>query len=234
MIEENIKVNVETKVEKWSRECSENGFKFLRKSSENSKCSIAECNVCGHVDSFYQHHMRDGKVRCEQCLIQKYKAAVKHGWEYVDKTVNKTKSYVILKHNCSDNLVTVESGNFLNGKYDCPHCMHSHYDEQSYFYIIKVTNNNNSIIKIGVANNTNRRFRQYGLPDDAILEIVHIEPFPSKRLAITFESAMKQALKEYKVVSDIDKEIFKCQGHTECFTDKSLEYLEKFFNTASE
>lgn len=217
----------------YSNECLEYGFKFIGKSPDNSNYSIAECNVFGHVDRYQQCAMRKGEVRCEQCLIQKYKEAVKPGWEYVDKSVIKKHTYIILKHNCSENLVTVDSSAFLKGVYDCPHCMHGHYDDPSIFYVIKVTHNNKSIIKIGISNNATRRFRKYGLPDDATLEIIHTEPFETKRLAVTFESTMKLALRDYKVDNEIAKEIFKDSGFTECLTVDSLEVITRLLTKQS-
>lgn len=212
---------------KYSNECLAQGFKYLGKSSENSKCSIAECLTCTHVDSYDSGAMRDGRVRCNQCLVNKYKSLVKPDWQYIDKTVIKNNSHVILKHHCSDNLVTVHSSHFLKGSYDCPHCSQTHFDNPSYFYTIRITHNNQTLVKIGISNNPYQRFTQYGLPESATLEIIHVKPFPSKRLAIAFESMMKESLKDFKIPEDTSKNIFTIQGHTETFSAESLNTINQ-------
>lgn len=52
-------------VEKYKAECLEQGFKWLGKvDANNSQC---ECLTCGHIDTYHQGNMRDGRVACSNC-----------------------------------------------------------------------------------------------------------------------------------------------------------------------
>ena len=108
---------------KWCEECSAVGLTWIEKVDGNrSKCS---CNVCGHIDDYRQDNIRRGNVRCTACQITKYKSALKDGWTFINHHCENGQSYVNIQHSCSDTIVKVKSGNFLNGSYDCPHCMHT-------------------------------------------------------------------------------------------------------------
>ena len=200
-------------------ECSAEGFTWIEKVDKNrSRCS---CNVCGHVDVFAQANIRAGNVRCKACQNTNYKSAAKDGWEFINHFCEERKTYVNLKHYCCDDLVEVDIGNYIKGKYSCPHCSHTHYNDQSYFYVIQV----GDIIKLGISNRPDQRYTQYGLPEDStIIEHLRI-PLETKRDALVVESHAKQLVKDFKIPSDIAKQMFTKSGHNECYSIDALDLL---------
>ena len=207
-------------VEKYTAECSAAGFEYIGKSSRVGY-SVVKCMVCGAVDEFQQGNIRGGRVRCKDCQISKYQQASKDGWTFINHYCENHRSYVNIQHRCSDAIVKVEVGAYLNGSYDCPHCMHSHYSDQSYFYVIQVED----IIKLGISNRPAHRYTQYGLPEGAnVIEHLRI-PLENKRDALVVESYAKQLAKEYKIQPDIAKQVFTQSGYNECYSLESLDLL---------
>ena len=204
---------------KLSEECSAVGLTWIAKvDGDYSKCS---CNVCGHVDDFRQDHIRIGNVKCTACQIIKYKQAAKQGWSFINHYSKNKQSYVNLKHNCSDAIVKVHTGNYLIGGYDCPHCMHTHFSDPSYFYVIQV----GDIIKLGISNRPDERYTQYGLSDDStIIEHLRI-PLETKRDALLVESHAKQLVKDFKIPSEAAKQVFTKSGFNECYDIECLPML---------
>lgn len=204
---------------KLREECSAVGLTWIEKVDKNySKCS---CNMCGHVDSYVQNHIRRGNVKCTACQITKYKAALKDGWTFISNYGENRKSYVNIQHSCSDAIVKVHIGAYLKGVYDCPHCSHTHYSDPSYFYVIQV----GDIIKLGISNRPDQRYTKYGLPDDAsIIEHLRI-PLETKRDALVVESYAKQLVKDFKIPSEVAKQVFTKSGYNECYDIDSLGHL---------
>ncbi len=204
---------------KMSEECSAVGLTWIAKVGRTySKCS---CNVCGHVDDYRQDNIRRGKVKCTACQIIKYKSKLKQGWTFINHYYENKQTYVNLKHNCSDDWVKVSVSNYLNGVYDCPHCMHTHYSDQSYFYVIQV----GDIIKLGISNRPDQRYKQYGLSDDlTIIEHLRI-PLETKRDALVVESYAKQLAKDFKIPTEISKQVFTKEGFNECYEIECLPML---------
>ncbi len=204
---------------KMREECSAVGLTWIEKVDKcHSKCS---CNVCGHVDNYAQAHIRRGGVKCTSCQIIKYKQAAKQGWTFINHYRENNHTYINTQHNCSDTIVKVKSGNYLKGAYDCHHCMHTHFSDPSYFYVIQV----GDIIKLGISNRPDQRYKQYGLPDDStIIEHLRI-PLETKRDALVVESYAKQLVKDYKIPSDAAKQVFTKSGHNECYDIECLPML---------
>ena len=72
------------RIEKWTSECLEQGFKWLGKvDGARSRC---ECMVCGHVDDYRQGDIRRGEVRCSSCHETKMKnECLQQGFEWIHK-----------------------------------------------------------------------------------------------------------------------------------------------------
>ena len=201
-------------------ECLAEGFGYLGKSSRVGY-SVTKCMTCGTVDEFAQYSIRTGRVRCGACKITKYKSAAKDGWTFDGHYCVDRQTYVNLKHSCSDNVVKVRVGAYLDCSYDCPICMHTHYDDPSFFYVIQV----GDIIKLGISNRPDQRYTQYGLPDDStITEHIRI-PLETKRDALVVESYAKQLVKDYKIPSTLAKHVFTKEGFNECYSIDSLDLL---------
>lgn len=195
------------------------GLTWITKvNKSHSKCS---CSVCGHVDNYVQGDIRRGSVKCTSCQITKYKQAAKQGWTFIDNYRENKHTYVNIQHSCSDDLVKVDVGAYLKGEYSCPHCMHTHYSDPSYFYVIQV----GDIIKLGISNRPDQRYTKYGLPDDStIIEHLRI-PLETKRDALVVESYAKQLVKDYKIPNEISKLVFTKSGYNECYDIECLPML---------
>lgn len=193
-------------------------FRDGRLTYVNVKHTRCECLVKVHVGNYLK-----GEYDCPRCQITKYKQSAKQGWTFIDHFFDGRTTYVNLKHNCCDDLVKVRVGAYLKGKYDCPNCSHTHFSDPSYFYVIQVCD----IIKLGISNRPDQRYTQYGLPKDTtITEHLRI-PLESKRDALVVESYAKQLVKDYKIPTEISKQVFTKEGFNECYTIESLEHLLK-------
>lgn len=204
---------------KMCEECSAVGLTWIEKvDGLYSKCS---CIVCGHIDDYQQANIRRGKVRCTACQITKYKSALKDGWTFINHYRENHTTYVNIQHRCSDPIVKVAVSAYLNAAYDCPHCMHTHFSDPSYFYVIQV----GDIIKLGISNRPDQRYTQYGLPADAqIIEHLRI-PLENKRDALVVESYAKQLVNDFKIPSDVARQVFTKSGYSECYYIKCLQML---------
>lgn len=204
------------------KQAAKDGWVFVDHFCENGQTYVNlkhEC--CDELVKVHASHYLKGKYSCPHCHITKYKSAVKDGWEFINHFRDGGSTYVNIKHSCGDELVKVKSGHYLNGVYDCPHCMHTHFSDPSYFYVIQV----GDIIKLGISNRPDQRYTQYGLPyDSTITEHLRI-PLETKRDALAFESYAKHLVKDFKIPTDIAKQVFTKAGFNECYSMESLEYL---------
>jgi len=199
-----------------------NGWSFINHFCEDRTTYVNLKHSCGgelvkvHVGAYLK-----GSYDCPHCQLTKYKSVVKNGWSFINHFCEDRTTYVNLKHSCSDDLVKVDVGAYLKGSYDCPRCMHTHFSDQSFFYVIQI----NDIIKLGISNRPDQRYTQYGLPEDStIIEHLRI-PLETKRDALVVESYAKQLVKDYKLPTDIAKQLFTQSGYNECYSLGSLDLL---------
>lgn len=202
---------------------AKDGWVFVDHFRKNGQTFVNLKHDCGDVlVKVHVSHYLKGVYDCPHCQIAKYQHAAKGGWTFVNHFCeNGRQTFVNLKHSCCDELVKVHVGAYLKGEYSCPHCMYSHFSDPSYFYVIQV----GDIVKLGISNRPSQRYTQYGLPDDStITEHLRI-PLETKRDALAVESYAKQLAKDFKIPTDIAKEVFTKAGFNECYSMESLEYL---------
>jgi len=210
---------------KMKQECLEHGFEWIRKVDGNN--SLCRCLKCGHEDTFEQGAMRRGKVKCYQCHDTKMKEeCTAQGFEWIRKVDWNNSLCRCLKCGHED---TYQQVHMRNGKVACSNCSPGHWNEQCFFYLARITYQDTTIIKIGVAADPHKRYTQYGLiPGADITEILRLR-FDTKLEAVEFESKMKSLLQPLRIPPDLAKLVLTYQGFTECYSSDAEEILKDSF-----
>lgn len=206
---------------KWKAECLAQGLKWISK--KNARHSTCECTTCGHVDDYRQDSIRAGEVSCSNCNELRWKSeCLAQGLKWLSK---KNAKYSTCECTTCGHIDDYRQSHIRAGAVACSNCSPGHWNEPANFYVVRISLGYESMIKIGIANNPARRYKQYGLPSNAFIEQLLTIPFDTKLDAIKYESKMKQLLEPYRIDPDVAKVVLSYSGFTECYDERSLDIL---------
>lgn len=102
--------------------------------------------------------------------------------------------------------------------FNCPNCSEGRYSKESNLYVVKISINEDSWLKVGIAKDVGVRVQGYGLPNGSHVETILVKPFKTGREAIKVEKALHKTLKGIRECSTKMKEILTSSGFTECYS----------------
>ena len=118
-------------------------------------------------------------------------------------------------------IVHVRNHNFV-----CNICETTSRDLPSYVYILKISYESKTWLKLGYAKFINARVKGYGLPTSATVDLICSSEFKTGRLAHEHESAIHSKYIEKKNDPSVMKEYHAWSGHNECYPMSMLKTLQ--------
>ncbi len=108
---------------KCKKKCKELGFEFIEYKKSHIKC---KCNKCNEINKPFQRSaLMIGNIRCNNCIIIKYKNRCKElGFEYIEKIRKNNQTYIKCKCNkCNEINKPFNIGALKNGNIRCDNCL---------------------------------------------------------------------------------------------------------------
>jgi hypothetical protein len=185
---------------------------------------------CGHEQTLQMGHIRtEYKHKCTECQNS--------NWDFHAKINNLTRigqidgNYSRYIFNECGHEQTITMGNVERGIFACQSCEGSWVTRPSNLYVHLIELQGESIVKVGIAKNVERRSNQYGLPDDAIIKTLLVVPFDTGKQASDAETAVLRKFRAYKAKNI--GHIMAKSGETECFEALKLPEILAFTKSAA-
>lgn len=185
------------------------------------KSRLYKFKRCGHVVSIRPSGVRragisSNKITCFECLNDTHKKeAINAGVELLGEgSTSKTKLYKFTDcgHVREIRPTVVRIKGFI-----CERCEETSRTKPSNVYLLKITSNNFTWLKLGHSKNIAHRAKQYGLPADSEIEIVAARKFDTGDQALNMESAIHKDQRKNKLCPDIMREYHARNGFSECY-----------------
>lgn len=203
--------------------------KVIQNTNRTSIYRAYSCNTCGHID-YYGHsavHLKN--VRCDVCYTNRLKEeAVFENLEYLGLGTGRGKHFYKLPCGCLKNInpYAVKIGSWV-----CHEHEETYYNRPNNLYLLKITNEDYSWLKLGYAKHVATRFRGYNVRGDAKYELLYIREFDTTYEAMLVEKKLHTLLNTLKLDKIIMKNYMLGTGHTECYPlevcDIIMEELKK-------
>lgn len=169
---------------------------------------------CGRISNYSPFGMRIGSVCCKHCQEDRYLSeALEHGYEWLERAGGTLSRY---KHISCGFVQTKQLDAMRKGRISCANCEGSWYTKKSTLYLIEITDNDFSWLKLGISGNIKRRLQRYGLPKSStVLPVCQIQ-YGSGEEAIFIENKLHKMFEKYCLPKD-KMMCFMDNGFTECY-----------------
>ena len=210
-------------LEKIKAEAAANGWFWISQVDENYG---RYQHHCGHEQDIQMTNMRRTMVKCNRCQEEKIKSEVQDGWTWLGQV---GWYYGLYQHRCG-HTQEITMGNMRKGWVVCHACEESWATRPSDLYVLYISLQGESIVKVGISNNLDARTNQYGLPPEAEVTILKTVPFAT---GLDAKAAEQKVLKKFSKhqLKGIEH-IMSRSGATECFCpsvlDQILDAVDKF------
>lgn len=180
---------------------------------------------CGHTQEIAAPCISLGTFECKKCLDDKYNSEASQEGLILLRTSHCTKGYreYVLPCGCSRLL---RIANVRNGTWSCTEHGETHLTRPSQIYLLKISNKENSWLKLGFSKDIEARVKMYGLPSDTSATLLFFENIKNGYDALQKEKQIHVKLKHIRLCPKKMK-IYMKNGHTECYP---CEYEEKILS----
>ena len=169
---------------------------------------------CGHEQEHQMTTMRKGLIKCANCQQKRYESeANSQGWEFQKNIDGDTGLY---QHFCGHDQ-EINIGAMRKGSITCHGCGESWATKPSNAYLLRITADDVSFLKLGIAKDVGVRTTTYGLPDRAAVEIVRTIAYPTGKEAVKHEKRIHRTIVDHSAVTRFDASYWMENGHTECY-----------------
>ena len=212
------------------------GFTYLKdrvpvRSSAPSKTTLSRwysCNKCGHIDTFQHSGMRKGNVRCSSCYVTRLQAeATKEGMTYLGHVKGMMHNYQ-LPCGC---FRLIQPFAVQKGVWACKVHDDTFYHRPNGVYLLQLTHEDKSWLKLGFAKNMQIRTKGYGLLEGTECSLLFYRSLSTGYEAMDIEKSIHREMTNYKLDSKEMKMYMTSTGHTECYPmevkDELLSRLER-------
>ena len=179
---------------------------------------------CGHSKVVQKAQVFRNNLVCRECIEQTYKQdAEKVGIEYIglhDDLGNRRRLYR-LKCGCVREL---RVDHVRDGSFACYVHDDTHYIKPSSVYLLRITNGNNSWLKLGYSKNLSLRISNYGIGQSKV-DILSVIDFDTGANAMLFEKGLHKKYKTQRLNKKDMESLHKSNGHTECYPVSMIEVL---------
>jgi hypothetical protein len=182
-------------------------------------------NSCGHYKNAKKSQVFKKNLVCRVCQEENYaKEAALAGLKYLgfSSEGNHYREYE-LPCGCTRSIRTDHA---KDGSYSCYIHDDSHYVKPSSVYLLKITNNENSWLKLGYSKNIRVRVSNYGV-GKSVVDLVKILDFDTGANAMLFERSLHRKYKKFRLNKKEMEKFHKSNGHTECYPLSMIDTLIK-------
>lgn len=196
------------------------GVSIVSFSSDRRKF-VGTFNSCGHTRTFetYLTVHRSKTLTCFECTTSKHLSEAQDAdLTLLGKASNNDPNYRRYRTSCCGHETDFEVTHVRRKSFNCPNCSEDRYSKESNLYVVKISINEDSWLKVGIAKDVGVRVQGYGLPNGSHVETILVKPFKTGREAIKVEKALHKTLKGIRECSTKMKEILTTSGFTECYS----------------
>jgi hypothetical protein len=181
------------------------------------------CKTCNNHDNYPHISIRTNNVRCKNCYLEKRKSEAKEqGMIYLGWVEGMMHNYR-LPCGCERK---IQPQAVLKGVWSCRVHDSTHYHRPSGIYLLKIQVQKFSWLKFGYAKDIMTRIKGYGLPEEAIVEIIFNIKVDTGYEALDVEKSIHKDLITRRIDPSFMKENYMLfTGHTECYTIDTSELI---------
>jgi hypothetical protein len=180
---------------------------------------------CGHEAEYRTDAVREGRIRCQQCLDAKLHAeAAAVGFMLVGAGGNCNRRKYLLP--CGHGAEYATNA-VRKGQVRCQQCEATHWSLPSNVYVLVLTDGPNAWVKVGSAKRTTTRISQYGLPASVAVQIVREVPTATGKDANRIEQEIKGRFAAYRLDAEQMRTWHRADGGgaTECYQIAALDQI---------
>jgi hypothetical protein len=182
-------------------------------------------NACGHYKYAKKSQVFRKNLVCRVCQEESYtKEAALAGLKYVGFS-SEGSNYREYKLPCGC-VRSIRIDHARDGSYSCYVHDDSHYVKPSSVYLLKITNDENSWLKLGYSKNIRVRVSNYGV-GNSVVELVKTLDFDTGANAMLFERALHKKYKQFRLNKKEMEKFHRSNGHTECYPLSMIDILVK-------
>lgn len=179
---------------------------------------------CGHEKTVVTSQIIKGNVVCRDCIEQEYLELFKEQGLTLVSNLEDYR-YKLFKLPCScEKKLRIDHA--ADGSFLCGNCSDSHYTKPSFVYLLKITYEDFSWLKLGFAKNLRLRKNGYGLVKGCEIEEVSSVYFDKGYEAMLFEKALHAKYKSRRLDKNKMTEYHTFSGQTECYSVDLLSELD--------
>ncbi|MFY8272592.1 hypothetical protein AAEU32_00355 [Pseudoalteromonas sp. SSDWG2] len=184
---------------------------------------------CGHMQELSPARVRDNQFRCQTCLSDRLKQeAEKVGLILIGEAKEKAKGYRTYEFKNCGHTQVIDIGCVRNNSFICQTCEDTSFSQPSNIYLIKISNDGKSWLKLGYAKVVNNRYKEYGLPNSALIEEVLVVPIATGKAARELELEIHKRYKKDQLSKRLTKSMgMSISGFGECYP---IDMKETLFN----
>ena len=229
-IEEGISECKQCRHEFYIKFVKELGFKFIKFSrpKKNSTLYVDVELKCGHYKSIQTGNLLANNFICKECWLADLNRSLTEAGIVVINHENGINWNCLLPYGCKS---TLKINNIRKFSWSCKtHKFHSSHWE-SKVYLLKITTEKQSWLKLGVSAFPELRVAEYGITEDYKHEVLEQLDFKSGSLATKFEKKLHSKFKVNRLDPKFMKSAMKISGFTECYPLTMLQTLLAEFKT---
>lgn len=182
---------------------------------------------CGHTALLSARYIRNKQVKCWQCMEDGYDNRAKDvGATRVasNETCKPNERTLLLRCGCTKNIrVDV----LMLGYITCPVHNEYYYNQPSSVYLVKITREDLSWLKLGYAKVVDKRVKNYGLDDTCSIEIIKVLTVNTGKRAFEIERSIHSVFNSKRLDPEIMKSYHEKSGFTECYPIDMLDDLSE-------
>lgn len=196
----------------------------------SSHYKLYKFKKCGHEQKINIGHVRQNNFKCHTCIQNRHvNEAEQNGLTIVGK--GKNTKYRLYEFIECGHQQEIQLGNVRLGRFVCNICEETHMDLPSNIYLLQISCNDFTWLKLGFSKNINKRILEYGLPSKVSVKEIRSVNVKSGRQAQKIEMGMHQKFKKSRLSSRRMKAYHTKQGFNECYDVKDLDKINSFFKS---
>lgn len=171
---------------------------------------------CGHSKIVQKAQVFRNNLVCRECVEDVYKnEAISVGIEYIGLSGDNGDRRRLYKLKCGC-IRDLRIDHVRDNSFACYVHDDTHYIKPSSVYLLKITNGDNSWLKLGYSKNLSLRISNYGIGNSTV-DILAIVNFDTGANAMLFEKGLHRKYKVQRLNKKDMELLHKSNGHTECY-----------------
>ena len=201
-------------IEQFKFEAKEKGLTLIRK-AEKFGNYVYQFDKCGHQKEYQAVHVRKKQPHCEICQFEQFKLEADQKDMSIISKGTKTGYYLYQFNDCGHQK-EYQPSDIRHKSVCCEFCGNSHFHQKTYVYLLLIHNEENSFLKLGVANNILSRQKNYKLDKSYTIEELDSVLVDTKFIALEYEKNIHSNYISNNLDHSIMNEIM-ASGYTECY-----------------